>query len=609
MAAPRVNIVETDLSSRVPNFEGAYAGIVLPLKRGPVDRPFFVTTQGEFLDEATPGGTIEVGMNLGHFSALAYLERADKLWVRRAVASDVEYGKIYLTATGTRVDVGEVSEDATFEGDDLVMLRGADPGVWNEDLSVSVFIDHALATVDLDGTQTNLLTTGEIQVTNDFVAGIEVAISPASGATVPDGLLATRTYYVSSNTTTSLLYLCATQEAALAGTDEIVPTTGGSGDLNVRATRTINEPAVAEAFGIDVYYKGALKETWICSRVEGQLDGYGKNMYVETLLERSAYIRAENNPLNGGQVPLPYLTAVAFSSASDGTAVSDADMITAADVFQNKESYPMMLFMDGGWSTAGFQRVIVDICEARQDCVAILSHDATNASAAQVVEFREVESNINSSFAGMFSPHLEITDRFNARTIEIAPDGYVAGAYARSGEVNEPWFPVAGLQRGILGVEDVAVRYNAGDMDYLYDSGVNPIQFRPGSGIVIWGQKTLQRRPSSLDRMNVRLLLLAIAPQIIRTLEENFLFELNDDITRTTVRALINAYMSSVEARRGVEEFRVVVDDSNNSASDIDNGILNVWVFIKPTRSVEEINLNLILTSSSIDFQLAADLV
>jgi len=147
-------------------------------------------------------------------------------------------------------------------------------------------------------------------------------------------------------------------------------------------------------------------------------------------------------------------------------------------------------------------------------------------------------------------------------------------------------------------------RFTKGEMDYLYDNGINPIRFYPGKGIVIWGQKTLSARPSALDRMNVRLMLIVIEPAIEAALED-FLFELNDEATRGLVKTMIDNYMEGIKGRRGVYDYYTVCDDSNNSADDIDNYRMNVWLFVKPTKAVEYIPFSVVITSTGMDFSLA----
>jgi phage tail sheath protein FI len=169
----------------------------------------------------------------------------------------------------------------------------------------------------------------------------------------------------------------------------------------------------------------------------------------------------------------------------------------------------------------------------------------------------------------------------------------------------EMWFPPAGFRRGLINVLDVRRRFSQGEMDYLYDNGINPVRFYPGRGIVIWGQKTLLARPSHLDRLNVRLLLIVIEPAIRMALED-FIMEINDDPARAIVRALLVSNMDDIKARRGVYDYMVKCDDENNTPEEIDNHILNVWLFVKPTMSIEYIPFKVVITRTGMDFSIAA---
>jgi hypothetical protein len=277
-------------------------------------------------------------------------------------------------------------------------------------------------------------------------------------------------------------------------------------------------------------------------------------------------------------------------------------MMTAADIFKN-ETVPLTVFMDGGWATTAYSKYITGICETRQDCVAILStpyaSEASSSFMTDIVAYRQYTQNINSSFAALYTAHVKIYDKFNDRELWVSPDGYVGAAICKTFLNYELWFPVAGFRRGILNVLDVKQRFSKGQMDTLYDTGINMIRFAPGRGILIWGQKTLQANPSALDRLNCRLLLVYIQPSIAEALE-NFVFEFNDATTRSQITALITDYMANIQSRRGVYGFSVVCDSSNNTAEVIDKNEMEVWLFIQPTKSAETLRFKTIITRSNV---------
>jgi len=388
-----------------------------------------------------------------------------------------------------------------------------------------------------------------------------------------------------------------------------------SKDLRVEI---VTDPTVvkeADSFIVNVYFKQNVVvpvETFTCSRINGKKDGYGRNIFLDEILESSNYISGISNPAVD-ELVLPAATPsknalIKFVSGDDGMPVSDSDMIFAADLFANKNSYPMSLFLDGGWATVGFQKKLIEICETRKDSMAILSvpigNEFSNDYLNEIVDYRKNVLNANSSHGALFTCHVEITDKFNDRTIYVAPDGYAAAAVNFSASNYEIWYPPAGFKRGLLKVNDTLRRFKDGDMDYLYDEGINPIRFYPGKGISIWGQKTLSARPSSLDRMNVRLLLMVIEPAIAEFLED-YLFDLNTDGIRTLVKVGIDNYMENIKARNGVYDFYTICDETNNTGVDIDNHRLNVDLFIKPVQSIEYVYFTTVLTPTGVDFKLA----
>jgi len=440
-----------------------------------------------------------------------------------------------------------------------------------------------------------------------------------------------------------------------------------SKDLRIQIITDPKIVKIENAFIIKVFFKDNLaepKETFTVSRIEGTKDGYGRNIYIDDALKASNLIRGFNNPVIDGKIlPAPtadivawgegityepnsvvfdqiskewYITKIGGTSAGwtleqdsgvtdwkvyktamiemlggdDGMMVTDSEMLQAVDTYANKNSYPMTLLLDGGNAVPSYQKAMTQIVEKRHDSMAILScpiaAELDNDYVNKIVHYRDYELNINSSYAALFTCHVEITDKFNDRKLFVAPDGYAAAAVNYSASNFEIWYPPAGYKRGKILVDDTLRRYKDGEMDYFYDKGINPIRFYPGKGIAIWGQKTLSAKPSSLDRMNVRLLLVIIEPAISEFLED-YLFDLNTDGVSKLIVAGINSYMEGIKARNGVYDFYTVCDDSNNTPQDLDNHILNVDVFVKPVQSIEYISFTTIITSSGVDFKLAAE--
>ena len=336
-------------------------------------------------------------------------------------------------------------------------------------------------------------------------------------------------------------------------------------------------------------------------------------MYVEDVLQSSNYIRALNNDAVAGTVyPKSQSSILFMNDGDDGLAITDSDMISGANAFANPDDLNVTLLLDGGYTVPAYQIALDTIAKTRMDCIAILSTPYSDEISANyltdLVDFRKNELNLNSSYSALYTPHLQIADRFNDRKIYVSPDGYVAGAISFTANSREIWYPVAGFRRGVLNVLGVSRKLQSGELDTLVNVNINPIRFFPGRGIVIWGQKTLLSRPSALQSLNVRLLLIVIEPAIKEFLED-YLFEINDRATRAEIETKISGYLENIKGRRGVFDYDVVCDESNNTGTIIDNNQLVVDVFIKPVRAIEEIPLRIVITSTDVSFTEAAQAI
>ena len=377
----------------------------------------------------------------------------------------------------------------------------------------------------------------------------------------------------------------------------------------------ITDPDVVKepnAFKLNVYKKSnpyVPVESFVLSRIPGTKDGYGRNIYIDDALEASNYVRGVNNvSIDGNILPAEIKSPefIFMVAGDDGNPVTESDYIKFADVFENKNNYPVTLLLDGGIALPSYQKKLIEIAEERKDCFALLSvplgSEMNNDYLNEIVRYRKITLNANTSYAAIFTSHLIITDKYNDRDIIVSPDGYAAGAINYSAENYEIWYPPAGDKRGKLLVKDVLIKFKDGEMDYLYDNGINPIRFFPGKGISIWGQKTLSSRPSALDRINIRMLLIVTENAIAEFLND-FLFELNDDMVGKLIEIRISDYLDNIRARKGIQDYLVVSDETNNTPYDYDNHIRNVDVYIKPTQSIEWIYFTTILTPNGLSFK------
>lgn len=364
------------------------------------------------------------------------------------------------------------------------------------------------------------------------------------------------------------------------------------------------------AFVIKVFKASNLNvalESWLCSLNPAHLDGNGNALYVEKVLEGSYYIRAfVNDAVEANQLPASEVKGVALKGGSDGSPVTDAAMIKALKKFANKDEIKITLLIDGGWATPAYQTEMLKIAKDRMDCFAIFSTPISAENSADyknaLVNYRKNQLNANSSYGAMITPHVKVFDYFNNRDVWASPDGQLAGALINAERNFEIWYPVLGYKRGVLDVTDVRRTFEKGDLDYLYNNGINPIRKVAGKGIVIWGQKTLQSAASALDRINVRMMLIKVEPAIEEFLD-NYIGEFNTSQTRGEVVSIVSDFLKDIQARNGCRGFKVVCDTTNNTPAVIEANEMIVWTYIKPPYATEYITNKIIITPESVNIQ------
>jgi phage tail sheath protein FI len=265
----------------------------------------------------------------------------------------------------------------------------------------------------------------------------------------------------------------------------------------------------------------------------------------------------------------------------------------------------------GAWgNTSAVVSAAVSIAESRKDCVVFLSPDITDVvnvstavQASNVVDFRNNQINVNSSYAVLDSGWKYQYDRYNDKYRWVPLNGDIAGLCARTDTVSEPWFSPGGFNRGqIRNVVKLAFNPSKTDRDTLYKAGVNPVVAFPGQGTVLFGDKTLQTKPSAFDRINVRRLFIVLE-KAIATASKFQLFEFNDPFTRAQFRNLVEPFLRDVQGRRGITDFKVVCDETNNTGDVIDRNEFRADIYIKPARAINFISLTFVATRSGISFE------
>ena len=248
---------------------------------------------------------------------------------------------------------------------------------------------------------------------------------------------------------------------------------------------------------------------------------------------------------------------------------------------------------------------LIEIAEGRKDCMAFISPplaDTENASAPHTNVIAYANDLTSSSYASMDSGAVYVYDKYNDGYQYIGASGLVAGLCANTDQVADAWFSPAGVNRGQLrGVTKLAFNPTKTQRDELYKARVNPLVSFPGQGTMLFGDKTLLSRASAFDRINVRRLFVTVE-KAISTAAKAQLFEFNDEFTRAQFRNLLEPFLRDVKGRRGITDFLVVCDDSNNTGQVVDSNRFVADIYIKPARSINFITLNFIATRTGVSF-------
>ena len=241
---------------------------------------------------------------------------------------------------------------------------------------------------------------------------------------------------------------------------------------------------------------------------------------------------------------------------------------------------------------------IVDVCEDRADCFFIGEVAGSNSGISTAVDQAE---QVDTSYAGTYYPWVKTFDRNTNKLVTVPPSTLLPAIYAANDRLAAEWFAPAGLNRGgLVGAVQVLDRLTQAERDTLYEGKVNPIAVFPGQGICVWGQKTLQRRASALDRINVRRLLITVKKFFAST-ARYLLFDQNTAVTRNRFLNTVNPYLESVQQRQGLYAFRVVMDETNNTPDVIDRNELRGAIYLQPAKAAEFIILdfNILRTGAS----------
>jgi phage tail sheath protein FI len=294
--------------------------------------------------------------------------------------------------------------------------------------------------------------------------------------------------------------------------------------------------------------------------------------------------------------------ALSTTAAADGGSA----YMDALNLLNNGDEYDINLILlpgvidNLGGGHTGIITKAIDVCENRSDC--FLIYDTVQYGTTAISTVTAKAETRDSNYAATYWPWVQINENQTGKNVYVPPSTVLAGIYAFNDKVAAPWFAPAGLNRGGLDTVIQAERkLTHANRDDLYESNVNPIATFPGQGVCVWGQKTLQKKASALDRVNVRRLMIKVK-KFIAASSRFLVFEQNTTTTRQRFLNIANPYLEQVQSQSGLNAFRVVMDDTNNTPDIVDRNILFGQIFLQPTRTAEFIVLDFTIQPTGATF-------
>jgi len=635
--SPGVQVTETDLTSVVPAVGTSIGGVAGKFTWGPIDEIVDVSTENQLVNRfGKPPAAADAGT---FFAASSFLAYTGALKVIRASDSAARNASVSGTAV---LITNQDSYEETYEGgnsDAQGMWSAKYAGVLGNGIVVGM-TDGANASKALTGTWTT--TTSSTAMTSaaaDGAATTELYV----GATVYDStgaLIGT----VSAVTDDDNVVLAA--NAAVAVTTATVTRkweylaqfdyTPGTTSWATNAGVTGDEVhiIVVDSNGSITGVAGTVLEKFQgVSKASDAKNSFGESNYYKTVVnDTSEWLWQMDHPSSAvetDKAPWAAATATANLSYSLQTYTttltpseirgtlsggvdptpSASEIASAYTQFANDELVDVNLIICGDLPVTNAKSVIDNVSDVRKDCVVFLSPDKASVVGQTSGQKDNILADITgasltrSSYAVMDTGWKYMYDRYYDRYLWIPCNGDTAGLCARTDAEADPWFSPAGYNRGRLkNAVRLAYSPNKADRDELYRGGVNPIVGFPGSGIVLFGDKTLLEKPSAFDRINVRRLFIVLE-KAIATASKFQLFEFNDEFSRAQFKNLVEPFLRDVQGRRGVYNFRVVCDASNNTQQVIDSNSFVADIFIQPARSINFIQLNFVATRTGIQFE------
>jgi hypothetical protein len=644
--SPGVNVSEIDLTTVIPavsTTEGAIAG---RFNWGPADIRVLVDSENTLVAQF---GKPDSNNYQEWFTAANFLAYGNTLYVSRVlnsannangngwsntlVKNSEDYENNYSSGISNSGDW--VAKYPGTLGNSLKVSVCQSSNAWSSTVGANLVFTASSTTVLTKGANTSSdLTSGpDIDVSGSVAAG-DILFLQGASINLGDGLTV-----ASVNSTAIVVDTAPTQDQlstsdnttkvqsasvnrrweyynnfdAAPGTSTYATAKGGSGDeLHI---------AVVDEDGNITGIKGQVLEAYpAVSRANDAKATDGTGIYYkEVINQRSQYLwwasHVDVMTSAGGASTSTFSVSddrpqtVSLSGGSDGAAPTNAQLIDGYNKFQSAEDVDVSLILGADNNATVLAHIINNICETRLDCIVCLSPESgdvvNNSSyagkeATDIIAFRDTLP--SSSYAVMDSAWKYQYDRYNDVYRYVPMNGDTAGLMVRTDTTRDPWFSPAGFNRGnIKNVVKLSYNPKKSERDLLYKSGVNPVVTFPGQGTVLFGDKTMLAKPSAFDRINVRRLFIVLE-KAISTASKFTLFEFNDAFTRSQFRNLVEPFLRDVQGRRGIYDFRVVCDDTNNTAEIIDRNEFVGDIYIKPARSINFIQLNFVAVRTGVEF-------
>lgn len=383
-------------------------------------------------------------------------------------------------------------------------------------------------------------------------------------------------------------------------------------DRNGKFTGTVGE--VLETFQFVSLAQNAITADGTSNYIKDVINNRSEYVWVAGFDSNMTAANAGTDADSGDNFAMataqPDFTLANGGNSSFGGTGALGKMLEGYDQFEDKDNIEIDFLIAPRTRTRTANTTLtndlVSIAEARKDCVVTTSPstaDVIDAADPTVATVAAAATYTSSSYLIVDNNFFKIYDKYNDQYINIPANSSTAGLMAATDFVAAPWFSPAGPRRGrYLGVTSLLTSPNKSQRDTLYKAGINPIANIPGQGVLLFGDKTKMNRPSAFDRINVRRLFLVIE-RAIALAARNVMFEFNDEFTRAEFVGIVEPFLREIKGRRGITDFRVVCDETNNTAAVIDRNEFIANILIKPARSINFVTLNFVAVRTGVDFE------